>query len=324
MKVQDGASVITAYSQFKTDDHSVKFKIDFENHTDQKLELLEKFELSGEWGEIPQHIDPGKRESSFGRKYSGTATGVAGTVSWKIENGDCAVVMFSLPFDFNLYSNWLSVGIMKESEVKGHPLFDKMYSGKESNFTRGQFYSNPKPIEFKNGSYKIVGEMGTTHEAKIKIQIFDEQKEKALAEAKAKAKAEDEAKAKAKAETKAKGTKKALKETKANEVPKKPVKQTTVKEGSKKPVKQTTVKEGSSSSSSDSEDETKDKVKAKVNALVEAGAKALTETEAKAKAIAEAKAKAEAEAKKKPEAESPHSRVKTAKAEAEAKAKKKT
>jgi len=309
MKVQDGASVITAYSQFKTDDHSVKFKIDFENHTDQKLELLEKFELSGEWGEIPQHIDPGKRESSFGRKYSGTATGVAGTVSWKIENGDCAVVMFSLPFDFNLYSNWLSVGIMKESEVKGHPLFDKMYSGKESNFTRGQFYSNPKPIEFKNGSYKIVGEMGTTHEAKIKIQIFDEQKEKALAEAKAKAKAE----------TKAKGTKKDLKETKANEVPKKPV-----KEGSKKPVKQTTVKEGSSSSSSDSEDETKDKVKAKVNALVEAGAKALTETEAKAKAIAEAKAKAEAEAKKKPEAESPHSRVKTAKAEAEAKAKKKT
>ena len=73
--VQDGASVITAYNHFTTDDHSVKFKIDFENHTDQKLELLEKFELSGEWGEIPQHINPGKRESSFGRKYSGTATG---------------------------------------------------------------------------------------------------------------------------------------------------------------------------------------------------------------------------------------------------------
>ena len=75
IEVQDGASVKTASNHFETDDHSVKFKIDFENHTDQKLELLEKFELSGEWGEIPQHIDPGKRESSFGRKYSGTATG---------------------------------------------------------------------------------------------------------------------------------------------------------------------------------------------------------------------------------------------------------
>jgi len=181
MKVQDGASVITAYSQFKTDDHSVKFKIDFENHTDQKLELLEKFELSGEWGEIPQHINPGKRESSFGRKYSGTATGVAGTVSWKIDNGDCAVVMFSLPYDFNLYSNWLSVGIMKESDVQGggSELFDKMYN-EEGNFTRGQFYTDPpKPIEFKSGSYKIVGVMGTTHEPEIKIQIFAVQKEKA-------------------------------------------------------------------------------------------------------------------------------------------------
>ena len=48
-----------------------------------------------------------------------------------------------------------------------------MYSGKESNFTRGQFYSNPKPIEFKSGSYKIVGQMETTHAAKIKIQIFE-------------------------------------------------------------------------------------------------------------------------------------------------------
>ena len=54
-----------------------------------------------------------------------------------------------------------------------------MYSGKESNFTRGQFYSDPKPIEFKSGSYKIVGVMGTTHEPEIKIQIFAVQKEKA-------------------------------------------------------------------------------------------------------------------------------------------------
>jgi hypothetical protein len=88
-----------------------------------------------------------------------------------------------------------------------------MYGGKESNFTRGQFYSDPKPIEFKSGSYKIVGEMGTTHKAEIKIQIFAEQKEKAL------------------------------KQTKVNEGTKKPVKQTMANEGTKKYLKQTTVKE---------------------------------------------------------------------------------
>ena len=40
---------------------------------------------------------------------------MAGTYTWKIGNEDFAVVMLSLPYDFNLYSNWLSVGIMKES-----------------------------------------------------------------------------------------------------------------------------------------------------------------------------------------------------------------
>ena len=59
-----------------------------------------------------------------------------------------------------------------------------MYNEK-GNFTRGQFWDDPKPIEFKSGSYKIVGEMGTTHKAEIKIQIFTEKKEKTLKETKA-------------------------------------------------------------------------------------------------------------------------------------------
>ena len=46
-----------------------------ENHTDQQLELVDKFKWSGVWEEIPQSILPGKRESFFGRKFSGTATG---------------------------------------------------------------------------------------------------------------------------------------------------------------------------------------------------------------------------------------------------------
>ena len=58
-----------------------------------------------------------------------------------------------------------------------------MYN-KEGNFSRGEFYDDPKPIEFKSGSYKIVGEMGPTHKSEIKIQIFAEQKEKALKETK--------------------------------------------------------------------------------------------------------------------------------------------
>ena len=48
-----------------------------------------------------------------------------------------------------------------------------MYN-KEGSFTRGQFYKNPVPIEFKSGSYRIKGEMGTTHKAEIQIKIFNQ------------------------------------------------------------------------------------------------------------------------------------------------------
>ena len=133
-----------------------------------------------------------------------------------------------------------------------------MYDGKESNFTRGKFKSDPKPIEFKSGSYKIVGEMGITHEAEIKIQIFAEQKEKALKQTKANEGTETEAEAKPLVEA---GVK-ALTETEAEAK--------ALAEAGPKALTET---------------------EAEAKAPAEAGAKALTETEAEAKALAEAGAK---------------------------------
>ena len=76
--MKDGHSVSLASTLFQIDTHSVKFHIHIENHTDQELELVDIFKLpgsEGEWCEIPQSILPRKRESSFGRKTSDTATG---------------------------------------------------------------------------------------------------------------------------------------------------------------------------------------------------------------------------------------------------------
>ena len=88
------------------------------------------------------------------------------------------ILIFTKEFCNSLFS-------LGEVQGGGSDLFDKMYY-KEGNFTRGRFFTDdPKSIEFKSGSYKIVGEMGTTHDAVIKIQIFAEQKEKALKETKA-------------------------------------------------------------------------------------------------------------------------------------------
>ena len=71
----------------------------------------------------------------------------------------------------NRYDRYNSLFSLGEVQGGGSELFDKMYGG-AGNFTRGQFYYHSNPIEFKSGSYKIVGEMGKTHESEIKIQIL--------------------------------------------------------------------------------------------------------------------------------------------------------
>ena len=68
-------SVSVAAILFSIDSHSVKVKIDIENHTDQQLKFVDQYQSSGDWGEFPQHVFPGKTESSFGRKDSHEATG---------------------------------------------------------------------------------------------------------------------------------------------------------------------------------------------------------------------------------------------------------
>ena len=71
------------------------------------------------------------------------------------------------------YLRLLNFLFLGEFKTGGPDLFKKMYN-KQGSFTRGQFYKNPVPIEFKSGSYRIKGEMGTTHKGEIQIQIFNQ------------------------------------------------------------------------------------------------------------------------------------------------------
>ena len=78
--------------------------------------------------------------SISGTKQAFLATGCVGTNSWEIGNtGNILVVMYSVPFDHNLYSNWCGVGIFKKQDSISH-LFDTMYYEKETTcFARKEF-----------------------------------------------------------------------------------------------------------------------------------------------------------------------------------------
>ena len=96
--------------------------------------------------------------SKVARKKGHTATGSYGTVSWLVEGKARRVyVMWSAPFNFDHYSNWLAVGISREGSTE-HPAnkstFDLMYYGEPGTssylgFNRREFWSSISPAIYR-------------------------------------------------------------------------------------------------------------------------------------------------------------------------------
>ena len=90
------------------------------------------------------------------RKTSSTATGSYGTVSWLIQdNSRRLVIMWSAPFNFNHYSNWLGVGLSVPGVTEhapGDTWFDLMYYNDSSDhlkFERREYYADVRLVLYR-------------------------------------------------------------------------------------------------------------------------------------------------------------------------------
>ena len=122
--------------------------------------------------------------SISGTKQAFLATGCVGTNSWEIENtGNILVVMYSVPFDHNLYSNWCGVGIFKKQDSISH-LFDTMYYEKETTcFARKEFKAVSNQLVFKFGErWLIKAQMGTGHTPEIQVGFYPCEKKNVAAD----------------------------------------------------------------------------------------------------------------------------------------------
>nr|QFQ61161.1 conoporin [Conus magus]QFQ61166.1 conoporin [Conus magus] len=124
----------------------------------------------------PTAIEPGKREAFAVRKTSDTASGVAGSVSWELEEARRRViVMWSVPYDFNSFGYWLGLGMTREGLVDpDKDWYGQMYYGSNDGdltFTRKDFYYNTDPIIYGNDKFEVEGDMTNTQHAQIKIVI---------------------------------------------------------------------------------------------------------------------------------------------------------
>ncbi|XP_030296516.1 bryoporin-like [Sparus aurata] len=95
---------------------------------------------------LPLKIKPGYCYCSSGSalfsKTAGAARGAAAVFSYDLYNKSTGrsdgriAVMFSVPFDFNLYSSWYAVGVFDKSTTCDSDLYNQMYNSTGHMFTR--------------------------------------------------------------------------------------------------------------------------------------------------------------------------------------------
>lgn len=126
---------------------------------------------------LPPMVGPCSPATTMFNKTTGAATGAVGVFTYDLFNADLndynhlLAIMFSVPFDRVLYSNWFAVGIFERGSNCDYNLYNKMYNGSEINFVRAK--ANGSSISYE-GDYVIVSaSMSDSVEAILKMEIND-------------------------------------------------------------------------------------------------------------------------------------------------------
>ena len=117
----------------------------------------------------------GEKHGVVGYKTPHAATGCAGVLTWEIDESDeKLVLMYSIPYDHNLHSNWIGVGLCNKSIT---PTFDEMYYGEERDFKRKEFYNDIDPVNFSTSDFRVEATCGASHKPTIRVKLAPTKKE---------------------------------------------------------------------------------------------------------------------------------------------------
>ncbi|XP_056147323.1 uncharacterized protein LOC130122435 [Lampris incognitus] len=126
---------------------------------------------------LPPMVGPYSSVSAFFNKTTASATGTVGVFTYDLFNPDLndyshvMAVMFSVPYDRNLYSNWFAVGIFDRGDECDYNLYDIMYNGSENNFVRAK--ADGSSIGYE-GDYVVVrASMSDSGEAVLRVDVND-------------------------------------------------------------------------------------------------------------------------------------------------------
>jgi len=190
--------------------YNVAFEMIIENESSQGLNLTSAAYVRGDnldhetgrpWT-MPTRITPQRTEGFVGHKVGNTATGCAGTISYKI--GDTRrifTIMYSVPYSHDFYSNWLGFWIHGENEFDADQkeievvcetgnncarsvvtlgygsnapsssanLFNKIYYDGKGKIA--EYYNTLPTLQYQSGGFRVEGSMGSSHKPQINIKF---------------------------------------------------------------------------------------------------------------------------------------------------------
>ena len=82
--------------------------------------------------------------------------------------------MWSAPFNFDFYSNWLAVGIADNVDSDNGKWADTMYYH-DGPFSKGEYKNSMNWISYSDDEVTIKGSMGTAHKTQVNIEIHPKQ-----------------------------------------------------------------------------------------------------------------------------------------------------
>ncbi|KAM3592106.1 uncharacterized protein V6R79_012659 [Siganus canaliculatus] len=106
------------------------------------------------------------------------ATGAVGVLTYELLNmhsrqaTSLLAVMFSVPSDYNIYKNWLSLGFFDQSQPTDEKLYELMYEGDPGDkFMRHE--SDGSGVTFTRESLTLRGTMSDEGRAMVKLELYD-------------------------------------------------------------------------------------------------------------------------------------------------------
>ncbi|KAK0131079.1 DELTA-sagatoxin-Srs1a [Merluccius polli] len=123
-------------------------------------------------------VRTGQTEVCSFTKDDNTASGAVGVLTYELFEmrqrycNEKMAVMFSVPFDYNLYKNWLGVGIMSCSGPSDEELYNLMYYEKDFKESL-RHEADGSGVMYTGKMLDVRGTMSSEGRAIIKLELYD-------------------------------------------------------------------------------------------------------------------------------------------------------